>query len=246
MSLKKRTLVTLGTGSVLVVVSLLVIAQFNSEMRGMSNAFVSLLRGINGVVGLVSAAGKLSHALAPPPEFQWNWRDVQELKASQSLRNAKLLSSEKQALAEAISARLQPDMSAFEIESEEQLRAAAMDTRVRVINLNLAAGAEIVAQARVGCSPTGNCPFWIFQKAGTQYRPLLVAEAQTFTIQRSATNGFRDIVLGRHGSATESSLTEYKFREDSYKEAGCYEASYIPVGYDKVHGVEEPVVSPCN
>jgi hypothetical protein len=244
MSPKKRILVTLGTGSVLVIVSLLVIAQLNSEMRGISNAFGSLFRRINGVVGLVSAAGKLSHALAPAPEFQWNWRDVQELKASQSLRNAKLLSSEKQALAEAISARLQPDMSAFEIESEKQLQAAAMDTRVRVIDL--AGGAEIVAQARVGCSPTGNCPFWIFQKAGTQYRPLLVAEAQTFTIQKSATDGFRDIVLGRHGSATDSKLTEYKFHEDSYKEAGCYEASYIPVGYDKVHTVGEPVVSPCN
>lgn len=243
--LTNRPLITLGTGTVLVVMSLLFVAQLNLEMRDFSNSFASMFRGLSGIAGLVSALGRLDGASRPSPGSQWNWRHVQELYASESLRNAKLSPSEKRAIAEAVSAQLRPGMSGLEIESEDRLQAAAMDTRVRVMDLNLDGVGEIVAQAMVSCSATGNCPFGIFRKTGARYHSLLEAEAQTFTVQKSGTNGFKDILLGLHGSATESTLTEYKFREGTYEETGCYEARYIPAGSDKARGIPEPIVSPC-
>ena len=81
----------------------------------------------------------------------------------------------------------------------------AADTRVRVVDLNGDGVPEVISQASGDiCSPTGNCPFWVFQKAGTQYRLILEKGAvQDFTIQPTQTSGYFDLVLGMHGSATE-------------------------------------------
>src|SRR5437762_474827 len=83
-----------------------------------------------------------------------------------------------------------------------------------------------IAQAggeRSRCSPTGNCPFWVLRRRGSEYEVLLEAEAQTFTIQPIQSRGFSDLVLARHGSAFESAARVYKFNGESYASTRCYD-----------------------
>jgi hypothetical protein len=88
--------------------------------------------------------------------------------------------------------------------SEQQLAQVAAETRIKYVDLNGDGKTEVVAQAGgegSGCSPTGNCPFWILHRRAQSYEILLDGEAQTFTIQRTRTKGYLDIVLSSHGSA---------------------------------------------
>ena len=91
----------------------------------------------------------------------------------------------------------------------------------------------------------GNCPFWIFRKAKHAYELLLDGEAQTFTIQKSNTNGFPDIVLSDHGSSTSGGLALYRYKVNAYEEAGCYTYDWTLLEDDKVRELKEPRVTPC-
>ena len=130
------------------------------------------------------------------PDFRWNWKDWQELWADQSLRKAKLAGRQKKAIASAIADEIRLMMSDLEIQSEPELQKAALDTRVKMIDLNGDGVPEVVAQGMVNCGATGNCPFWVSRKARSGYELLLEGEAQTFTIQTSRVpEGF--LLLGR-------------------------------------------------
>ena len=141
--------------------------------------------------------------------FQWNWREAQELKADQSLRNAAITKEERQSLAKAIADRLRPDMADLEITSEKQLQEFALNTRIKKTDLNGDGYPEVIAQGMSGCSPTGNCPFWVFQRMTHGYKLLLDGFGQTFTVQHNRANGYKDIVVAMHGSAFDSGLTLY-------------------------------------
>jgi hypothetical protein len=136
-------------------------------------------------------------------------------------------------------------MSDLEIGSEQQLRKVALDTRIKMTDLNDDGVPEVVAQPMAGCRATGNCLFWIFQKALGGYRLLLEGEAQTFTVQKTSTNGFRDIVLGCHASATESVLADNRYKGGVCQDAACYYASWTVLENDKVRELEEPHITPC-
>ena len=177
-------------------------------------------------------------------DFHWNWRDWQELDAQESLRNAKLPNLERQAIAAAIAAQLRPIMSDLDIESESQLGKAALDTRIKMIDLNNDGIPEAVTQGMVDCSPTGNCPFWVFQKRARGYMLLIKSYGQTFTVQNTATNGFRDIVVSMHASATESGLTDFRYKNGSYHDVGCYDASWTALEGDTVRELKEPDIAP--
>ncbi len=183
--------------------------------------------------------------LATPQEFHWNWKDWQELQADQSLRKAKLSQRQKDAILRAIAHQLRPMMSDLDIKSEDQLRKVALDTRIRMIDLDHDGIPEVVAQGMVNCSATGNCPFWVFRRFRRGYRFLLEGEAQTFTIQPSLTNKFHDIVLSVHGSASESGLTDYRYIDGTYHDVGCYDASWTILEGDEVRDLKEPRITPC-
>ena len=180
------------------------------------------------------------------PGFHWNWKDWQELTADQSLRKAQLAYEQKKAIARAIAGEIRPMMSDLEIQSELELQKAALDTRVKMIDLNGDGIPEVVAQGIVNCGATGNCPFWVFREAKSGYELLLEGEAQTFTIQTSSSNEFRDIVLARHGSFDSGDLAHYVYREGSYHEAGCYDYYWSVLEGDKVRELKEPRITPCS
>jgi len=150
----------------------------------------------------------LSSQFMSAQSVKWEWRDSKY--ARQTLRQAKFSNAERAAIAKAIADQFGPsDMEVLGIDSEQQLKDAILDTRVELVDLNGDGIPEVIAQgtSKEGCSPTGNCPFWVLQKSGRDYRLLVSLDAiQTFQIQRSRSNGFRDIVVGMHGSATESTL----------------------------------------
>jgi hypothetical protein len=180
-----------------------------------------------------------------PERFHWDWKDSQELKADQCLRNAKLTEQSRNAIARAIADEIRPMMADLEIKSEAELEKKALDTRITLIDLNSDGTPEVVAQGMVGCGATGNCPFWVLRKSKPGYEVLLEGEAQTFTIQGSSTNGFRDIVLSTHGSYSSGGLTNYQHQEGAYKDVGCYYYDWTVLEGENVRELKEPRITPC-
>jgi hypothetical protein len=180
------------------------------------------------------------------PGFHWKWKDSQELSAEQSLRKAQLPNQQKNAIASAIADEIRPMMADLEIQSEPELQKAALDTRVKMIDLNSDGVPEVVAQGMVNCGATGNCPFWVFRKAKYGYELFLEGEANTFTIQTSSSNEFRDIVLARHGSYDSGDLAHYVYQKGSYHHAGCYDYDWSVLEGDKVRELNEPRLTPCS
>lgn len=180
--------------------------------------------------------------------FRWDWHASQELIGTESLRNANWLQHDKSAMAAAIAAELRP--AAFDdpinsIKSEDQLRDAVLNTRIKRIDLNHDGIPEVVAQAMVDCSPTGNCPFWIFHKTARRYESILSGFGQTFTIQESRTRGFNDIVVGMHGSAFEQTLEVYQFKDGRYRRTACYDATWQVLEGENTRELKEPLITPC-
>jgi hypothetical protein len=244
----RRILIIAGIGGLLISTELFAIRALNRSMdrfaEGMGSFFQSLGKGVD----IVSAASKLARQSAPVApvsgRFQWNWKDGQELNADQSLRHAKLTAPRKKVIADALAQQFRPMSSDFGIESDTELRKAALDTRIKLIDLNGDGVVEVVAQGMIGCGATGNCPFWILRKTKEGYELILDGEAQTFTIQRSASNGFRDIVLSRHGSYSSGDLAHYQFHKGVYEEMACFNYDWTALEGDKVRELKEPRITP--
>jgi len=185
--------------------------------------------------------------------FRWDWKDSQELSAAQSLRGTNLTHQQRKAIASAIANHIRSMISEpgivrtttmREIKSEAELQDAVLDTRVTLIDLNGDGIPEVVAQGMVNCGATGNCPFWVLRKSKTGYRLIFEGEAQTFTIQPSVSNGFRDIVLSRHGSYSSGDLMHYRFQEGIYSGVACYDYEWTVLENDQVRELKEPRITP--
>jgi hypothetical protein len=180
--------------------------------------------------------------------LQWDWRRSVDLEANQTLRKAKVTKTERIAIARIIAHQFRPDMRDYEIESEQQREDMVLDTRVKMVDLNGDGIPEVIAQGtnKQGCSPTGNCPFWILQQSGHEYRLLFEWEAiQSFTIQPGRTNGFSDIVIKQHGGYNQSGITLLRYGEGVYREAGCWGAYWFVREGDTVRDLKEPRLVPC-
>ncbi|MGC0779142.1 MAG: hypothetical protein WCD68_18230 [Candidatus Acidiferrum sp.] len=244
MRLSQRIFTIVVVGALLIASELLAFRSLNNFLNGFANSLPILARRSSVVLGVVSAASK--RQTAPNPErFHWDWRDSQELKADQSLRNAKLPEQSRNAITRAIADQIRPIMADLEIKSEAELKKKALDTRITLIDLNGDGTPEVVAQGMVNCGATGNCPFWVLQKSKEGYEVILEGEAQTFTIQGSSTNGFRDIVLSTHGSYSSGGLTIYQYQEGVYKDVGCYNYEWTVMEGEKVRELKEPRITPC-
>jgi hypothetical protein len=181
--------------------------------------------------------------------IQWDWRHSEALTFKQSLRHAKVTGTERAAIARAIANQLKPELGGLGGECEQELEDNALDTPVKLVDLNGDGTPEVVAQGTPedgGCSPTGNCRFWIFQKSDYEYKLLFYQEAiQSFTIQRSRTNGFSDIVISTHGSADQSGIRLLRYSEGRYDYAGCWGAYWYVMEGDTRHELKEPRLIPC-
>jgi hypothetical protein len=181
--------------------------------------------------------------------LQWEWLHSEYL--VRTLREANVTGAERIAIAKAIANQVgpyTPSMKLIGIVSAQQLKDMTFDTRVELVDLNGDGIPEVIAQGtnKLGCSPTGNCPFWVFQKSGGEYRFLVSLGAiQTFKIQRTRSGGFRDIVVEMHGSATQRTLRLLRYSQGKYHKAGCYDAKWSVLEGDTVRELKEPRLAPC-
>lgn len=67
-----------------------------------------------------------------------------------------------------------------------------------------------------GCSPTGNCDLYGFERATSGWKLVLNSIAQTCSILSSSHGGRRDISAYVHGSATEGTIKTYWWRRNRY------------------------------
>ena len=185
--------------------------------------------------------------------FYWSIRKAQELDYHRTIWNSPNLNSvEKAALIKTIASLVRPFMKDSQIGSERELQRLATNTRVELIDLDGDGVPEIIAQAndiKVGCGGTGNCEFWIFKKVSDSYKLLLdtrdkdgIGGAELLTVERTGTNGFSDLVLATHESASEKELSVYRFKNGSYRESACYDASWVSTEGGQWHELNSPVI----
>jgi hypothetical protein len=183
-------------------------------------------------------------ALAWAADFTWDWHSQQVIgREDPSVGNtSRLKESDRTALIDAITARLQKPMSDRGFD-DDRIREIASTARIRLVDLGK--GNPVVLATSIsmegGCDGT-NCPFWIFQNSPDGYISLLDTVAASYTIQPDSTNGFSDLVMMRHVSATESNLTLYRYQDGKYVDSGCYTATWPP---PKEGEVQDPEIAPC-
>ncbi|MGA8540036.1 MAG: hypothetical protein WB566_11085 [Terriglobales bacterium] len=185
--------------------------------------------------------------------FHWDWREV-ERDGWESIGQSKSLSAKERAgLITAVASQLRLGMSVWGIQSEQQLQSVAAQIQIKAADLSDNGSREFLAQGvGVGptpprlCGPTGNCEAWVFRQNGDKYSVILHRTAtQNFTIQPTITNGFHDLVLGQHGSATDQGLTLYRFDRSKYRRIECYDATWDFLGNDgEYHTRKEPHLTP--
>ncbi len=181
--------------------------------------------------------------------FPHSCEKTQQIDGTDRLSDTKAISSRERAvLIEAISIQLRPGKKIGTPRSEKKLLTAVMETRVTMVDLNGDGIPEVIVQAsdRESCSPTGNCPVWVFTRSGNEYKQILVKNSvQTFGICTSRTDGFFDLVLGQHGSASEQALYIYRFANERYNRRTCYMANFTRLVGDEVQELEEPDITLC-
>ena len=180
-------------------------------------------------------------AQATPAAFRWDWRTAEW--PEEALETATLPKPEKIKIREAISRVLR---HYIQEDTERRLREQAAATRIKIVDLTGDGVPEIIAGAAnmaSGCSPTGNCPFWIFAKKERGYVSILDGFGQSFTIVKTKRRR-KDIVVAMHSSATRKELSVYRFQSGAYARVGCYEAKW-PLIDDKGATTREPRISQC-
>lgn len=203
------------------------------------------------------AAGAAGQNPAPQTpssgHFYWSIRKAHELDYHRTIRNSPNLNSvEKATLIKTIASLVRPYMKDNEINSERELITLAANTRVELIDLDGDGVPEIIAQAndiKMGCGATGNCTFWVLKKVSESYKLLLdtsdndgIGGAELLTVGNSRTNGFSDLVLAAHDSASEKTLFVLRYRNGIYRETACYDASWVSTEGGKWRDLNDPVI----
>ena len=200
---------------------------------------------INRLLRRVPVMLALLCAVALAGDFEWNWRNQEVIgRTDTSLSNtSRLTGPERNALLDAIIVRLMKPMAEAGYD-DDRIREVASTTRLRFVDLGedkqVILASELGSEG--GCDTLGNCPFWIFRHAEDGYVSLLDAVGASYTIQPTSTSGFSDLVIQRHISSGESSLTLYKYADGKYADAGCYAVTWPP---PKDGEAQDPEIAPC-
>jgi hypothetical protein len=185
-----------------------------------------------------------------PNHFRWSERQAHELDYNHTIHNSTVLTpEEKKSLIDVIVQtlkRVDEDMT-----DDERFKLAP-ETRIEFVDLNGDGRPEVIAQANgLGpCGGTGNCIFWVFQLMPSGTRVLLDSTLEggiTFelvTVRPWMTNGFNDIVLASHSSATARNIVWFRYTNGSYRPSRCYYLSWIG---DHGESLNNPDISnsPC-
>jgi hypothetical protein len=181
--------------------------------------------------------------------FHWNAKDWQDLGGDDRVSQLKTLTpAERKEILAALVQEFSPNKGEADTRTEKESLKMAEDTRVKLVDLNGDGIPEVIAQASGNeqCSPTGNCSFWVFTRSDHGLKLILDGHViQTFTIQPTRTNGFSDLVLGMHGSATDQTLFVYRYVDGRYSRSACYDADWIRMVRDEPQELKNPLITPC-
>jgi hypothetical protein len=120
------------------------------------------------------------------------------------------------------------DVSDFGISTESVTRGIT----VKKIDLNQDGQPEYMVTLEEGhlCGAHANCPNWVYRKVGGEYQLLLGTSGQQLLLERTSTNGFRDLRTEGASSAFETDFSIYKFDGNRYQAKACYSRIYSAKG----------------
>ena len=115
----------------------------------------------------------------------------------------------------------------------------------KVVDLNDDGQAEIIVHQIADCTATGNCPFWVFQKEKNDYKPILDTNMiQSFKLRKTQANGYKDLDLMTHNSASSSYHQLFKFNGKKYKAQECWWADYEYLdATEQLHQFKKPRIN---
>ena len=136
------------------------------------------------------------------------------------LGQAGLSHQEKRAIISVVFANTEPS----ECVSFERTLAQELDT-IRIAHVSLAPGERnllVQASDNCNCGGTGNCSFWILRKKPGGFDTLLATSmVNTFSIERSRSHGYKDVMTYAHGSASYGDLALYQSDGEQYRKTHC-------------------------
>lgn len=80
------------------------------------------------------------------------------------------------------------------------------------------------------CGALANCPDWVYQKTGNNYRLLLRTFGRELTTEKTSTNKYRDLRSTGGDSAIQDSFSIYKFDGSKYRAKSCFSRIFATKG----------------
>jgi hypothetical protein len=81
---------------------------------------------------------------------------------------------------------------------------------------------EVVLEEGFICGALGNCPHWIYRKAGGGYELLLRTRAREVSLEKTSTGGYRDLRSSAGDTATQDDFDISKYDGGRYRTTACF------------------------
>jgi hypothetical protein len=104
----------------------------------------------------------------------------------------------------------------------------AKSVKVQLVDLNGDGKAELLVPLN-DCSNGANGPLFVYRQTSRAYVLLLEATGQEMTPQQAVTNGYRDLEVVGHTSASEQAVDVYKFIRGRYRRVKTFQRTH-PTG----------------
>ena len=69
---------------------------------------------------------------------------------------------------------------------------------------------------------------------------------QLITVENTHSNGFNDLVIAFHDSASEKTLNVYHYQNGLYHESACYDANWESSDEGSLHYLKHPTITECS
>ena len=144
-------------------------------------------------------------------------------------------------LPRAVRALLQPEIADCVTSTGKQMDEAIRATLTTLNRMNQSWTVEGLGSCLGGAN---NGPYWVFAQVRGMWREVLSATGQSLDPLHSRTNGWYDLELQQHSSATESVHIIYRFDGATYRSARCFVLTFPSDDDGKI--ASKPIQGPCN
>jgi hypothetical protein len=126
-------------------------------------------------------------------------------------------------------------------ETRARFDASLESMRIVMVDLNGDGTPEVIAQGTDNdfCGHSGICGLFAFRREPDKYVPILEGTALTFTVKKTRTNSYRDIVAEYQYSANTIEYHLYRLNKVRYAETKCWRS----IGSEKLNS--NLTIRPC-